>query len=96
MEGDTFRQHGTHVHGVASLNIALADNELFIEFESPAIDIVGFEHEPGTDEEKATFQKALGILRVGNRMFAFSPDAGVRLEKSVIKSVVHHNCEHEP
>ena len=90
-----FRQHGSHVHGIAHLNLALANNTLFIEFESPAVDIVGFEHEPRNKEEQAAFPKALGILRVGERMFTFSPDAGVRLEKSIIKSVVHHDCDHE-
>ena len=84
-EQTEFRQHVSHVHGIAQLNLALANNELLIEFESPAADIVGFEHEPRNDNEKAAYQKALGILRVGERMFKFPQAAGVRLEKSVVK-----------
>ena len=88
-------QHKAHVHGVAHLNVALEDNELYIEFISPAADIVGFEHEPQTKEEKTAMQKALGKLRSGKRMFKCSPGAGVQLEKSVLKTGMHHECEHD-
>ena len=95
VRADSYRQQKAHVHGIAHLNMALENNDLYIEFESPAADIVGFEHTPETEKEKSSLQKALGILRVGERMFKFSPDAGVRLEKSVVKTVIHHDCEHE-
>jgi hypothetical protein len=95
IQAEEKRQHGTHVHGVAHLNLALENNDLHIEFTSPAADIVGFEHEPETEEEKSAMQKALGRLRAGKRMFKLSPDAGVQLEKSVVKTGLHHDCEHE-
>lgn len=88
------RQHGAHVHGVAHLNLALEANELYLEFTSPAADIIGFEYEPKTEEEKSAMQKALGKLRAGERMFKCSPGAGVRLEQSVVKTGLHHECEH--
>jgi Protein of unknown function (DUF2796) len=40
------REHGPHVHGVAQLNVALDGNVLWIELNSPAMNIVGFEHAP--------------------------------------------------
>ena len=92
---DGYKQQEAHVHGVAHLNLALESNELFIEFTSPAADIVGFEHEPKTKEEKSAMQKALGRLRAGKRMFICSPGAGVQLEKSIVKTGLHHVCEHE-
>jgi hypothetical protein len=79
---DGYKQQKAHVHGVAHLNLALESNELFIEFTCPAADIVGFEHEPKTEEEKSAMQKALGKLRVEERMFKCSPGASVQLEKS--------------
>ena len=38
--------HGAHVHGVANLNMAFAGGALEMEFESPAMSILGFEHRP--------------------------------------------------
>ena len=95
IQAEKIRHHKAHVHGVAHLNVAMENNELYIEFTSPAADIVGFEHEPQTKEEKTAMQKALGKLRSGKRMFKCSPGAGVQLEKSVVKTGIHHECEHD-
>lgn len=92
---DGYKQQKAHIHGVAHLNLALESNVLLIEFTSPAADIVGFEHEPKTEEEKSAMQKALGKLRLGERMFKSSPGAGVSLEKAIIKTGLTHECDHE-
>ncbi|WP_019961170.1 ZrgA family zinc uptake protein [Woodsholea maritima] len=43
---------GTHVHGVAHLDMALNSNgALRVEFTSPKHDVLGFEHAPETPEE---------------------------------------------
>ena len=90
-----YKQHSAHVHGTAHLNVAMENNELYIEFVSPAADIVGFEHTPETEDEKAAMQKAAGKLRVGKRMFEFPASAGVRFEKAVVKTGLPHKCEDE-
>jgi hypothetical protein len=49
-----------HVHGQGQLRIAQADNEWLFEFVLPAGDVIGFEHQAGTTEEKSMvieFQK---------------------------------------
>jgi len=43
--------HGAHVHGVAELTVALEDQTLEIEFSSPAISVVGFEHKAASQAE---------------------------------------------
>ncbi|MCG8378278.1 MAG: DUF2796 domain-containing protein [Proteobacteria bacterium] len=43
--------HTAHVHGEALLNLAIDKNTVLIEFESPAMNIIGFEHEPRTEEQ---------------------------------------------
>ena len=43
--------HDAHVHGVAHLNVALEGNDLYIELTSPAANIVGFEHDPRTQNQ---------------------------------------------
>ncbi len=89
------KQHAAHVHGIAQLNLAMENNELYIELISPAADIIGFEHTPETKEEKSAMQKAVGKLRVGKRMFEFSKEAGVRFEKAVVKTGLQHECDHD-
>lgn len=42
-----------HVHGVAQVFIAQEGNEVQWEFHSPAYNVLGFEHEPHSDAEKA-------------------------------------------
>ena len=45
-------QQAAHVHGLASINLAMQGDELQIEFISPAEGLVGFEYEPSTAAEK--------------------------------------------
>lgn len=45
--------HGKHVHGIATVQFALEDGTLKIEIDSPAINFLGFEHEPHDDAERA-------------------------------------------
>ena len=47
------RQHGTHEHGAANMTIALDGQQLVIELDSPAINILGFEHGANSPEQKA-------------------------------------------
>ena len=54
----TTRQHDSHAHGIGELNIVLEGNELAIELISPAANIVGFEHAPSNDEQKAALAQA--------------------------------------
>lgn len=51
-----------HVHGEAELYIAMQGQELLIELESPAANIIGFEHEPHTKAQKETLHKAMKSL----------------------------------
>lgn len=51
-----------HEHGVAQLNLALEDGTLELELRSPAINLLGFEHAPISDEDKhrvSALRKAL-------------------------------------
>lgn len=51
-----------HVHGEAQLFIAIEGNQLLIEFESPADNILGFEHTPNTASQKARLKSSLVTL----------------------------------
>ena len=51
-----------HVHGQAQALIAMDSGALEIEFKSPAMNILGFEHAPQTDQQKNVVKTAKKIL----------------------------------
>jgi Protein of unknown function (DUF2796) len=73
-----FRSRPPHVHGSAMLNIALQDAGLDIEFESPAINVIGFEHEPATDQERAALLQANRTFDAGERLFVWPSGAACK------------------
>ncbi len=91
--------HGPHVHGIAQLNVALDNNELYIEFNSPAANIVGFEYIPENEKEKKAVEEAISFLKAGEKLFTLSSRADVRLKESVISTDLEdeadHNDQHE-
>ncbi|MCP5231116.1 MAG: DUF2796 domain-containing protein [Zoogloeaceae bacterium] len=93
------RQHGTHVHGVAALNIALEGDEVHIELESPAANIVGFEHAPSSEADHAALDQAVARLKHGDALFRFNAEAGCRMEMAKVTSAllaeVHEKHEGE-
>ena len=44
---------GPHVHGVASLQVAVDGNTLTLNLESPLDNVLGFEHAPRSEKQKA-------------------------------------------
>lgn len=56
------RQLGAHIHGHGTLNIAIEGGKVAMELVAPGMDIVGFEHEASTDEQKALVKKAIDTL----------------------------------
>ena len=70
----TERDLDSHVHGLASLNVAIADAAVFIELNTPWNNLVGFEHAPQTDEQHALVEETLRQLNDPALLFLF--DAG--------------------
>jgi hypothetical protein len=89
------RHHKAHVHGVAHINVALEDNALYIEFTSPAANIVGFEHQPKTEEQKIAVNEAIETLKAGEKLFVMPPSAGASLMKSDVDAGIEIDTEHE-
>lgn len=52
----------SHTHGEAELNIVLAGKQLQAEFMSPAMNLLGFERAPATDDETALLNSAITVL----------------------------------
>lgn len=82
------RQHGAHVHGIAALNLAFEGNEVQIELDSPAANIVGFEHVPSSADDQAALDEAVATLEDGDKLFRFNDEAGCRMETGTINSAL--------
>jgi len=92
----TERDLDSHEHGAALLNVALDDGQLFIELESPWNNLVGFEHEPETEEQQQLFDAAGELLE--NPAELFGLDAGnCSITSSTIESGIEleHSDDHD-
>lgn len=88
--------HGAHEHGHGHLNLVLDGNQLMIELQAPAADLVGFEHAANTDEEKAQYAKAVARLQQPDALFRFDPAAGCKLTQQELQAAKEdHDHEHE-
>jgi len=92
------RQHGAHEHGAGQLNVAVEGKTLHIELISPAVNIVGFEHEPKDHHKKEAVREVVKILKDSARMFGFNPEAGCRPSMAEVGTDIlgdHEGDEHE-
>ncbi len=94
------RQHDAHEHGHAILNAAQEGNELEVSIEVPAMDMVGFEHQPETDKQRALIKQIEAALLKGNDVITFAKAADCHLEKAKVESALlseheEHGDHHE-
>lgn len=94
-EHEEHRQHGTHVHGTGALNVVLEEGEVHIELDSPAANILGFEHTPSSKADQETLEQAVATLTDGDRLFRFPEDAQCRLTKADVESSLLDHAEEE-
>lgn len=83
-----YRQHGVHVHGIAGLNLILEDKQLQLVLDSPAVNLLGFEHRPASDAEHASLNKAMESLKDGAHLFVFNAAADCRLVETRVSSAL--------
>ena len=86
-------QQSAHVHGIASMNLAINDDELQIEFISPAESIVGFEYEPDTDAEREAVAEAIALLRSPENLFDLPASAECALHE--VEAERHAEGDHD-
>ena len=87
------RQLDSHEHGVTSLNITLEEGVMLLEMEAPAMNIVGFEYTPSTDEEKKSVADALTKLENGADLFKPNTQAECTLVSSTAEHLVEDGHE---
>lgn len=79
---EEMHEHGVHVHGAVSVNIALEGRKLFFEIEAPADQVLGFERAPRDARERAAVEAADAWFRSGRGMLGVPAAAGCRLAKA--------------
>jgi hypothetical protein len=90
-----FEQHGAHEHGKITINAALDKQELSIELDAPADNVVGFEHAPRTDTETTAVREAAALLNSAQGLFGFPSAAKCRLATSQL-TAPHWESETSP
>jgi hypothetical protein len=78
-----------HVHGAATLQIAVDGNRLTLDFMSPLDNLAGFEHAPQTEKQKVAARDMVKRLRAPELLFAPTAEAqcqpgAVNLESAVL------------
>ena len=87
----------SHVHGNAELNVVLMGQQLQVEFVSPAINLIGFERPPNTDEETATLNNTIEQLQRGGWLIEAFPTT-CQLSTEEFEAPVydeHESSEHD-
>ncbi|MDQ0126163.1 hypothetical protein J2W17_005141 [Pseudomonas lini] len=86
---DHDHEHGSlsaHEHGVGRLNAALDGQTLELELQSPAMNLVGFEHVATTDADKAKVAAVRAQLEKPLALFNLPTAAGCVIAKQELES----------
>ncbi|MAC99892.1 zinc-binding protein [Pseudomonas abyssi] len=86
---------GAHEHGVASLNLVVDGNQASLELDSPAANLVGFEYQPSTDEDRATVARVKAAMEQADGLFSFTPAAGCQLQQVDLDSPLFAAQDHD-
>ena len=88
-------QHEAHEHGVARLTLAVDGKRLEIMLESPAANLVGFEHSATTAEDKQKLVETKAKLAMGQGLFRINPEAECSLTSSEVESALFKHEDHD-
>ena len=79
---------GAHVHGVATLQIAVDEKTLSLDFSGPLDNLIGFEHVPRNAKQKAAVKKMADSLNKAEQFFIPTADAQCTLQSVKLESPV--------
>ena len=76
--GKSARIHGAHVHGESELAVAVEAKKLHVEWRVPAGDLLGFEYQPESPEEKARWNRTMDTLKAFKDLIKLPAEAACR------------------
>jgi hypothetical protein len=84
-QADEFeRQHGSHAHGVAQLDLVLDGQTLELQLSSPAVNLVGFEHPARAAKDRQKVGQVVATLKQGDAMLRLPEAAQCVLERAEV------------
>ncbi len=91
------RQLDSHEHGVGELNIALDGTTISMEFHAPGADIVGFEYEAESAEDRASIDAAVAKLAKPQELFVLpaAAECTVVQASAELESEEEHDEHHD-
>ncbi len=94
---DAAETHGAHEHGHAVLKLVQEGAEVVVHFQSPLDSIVGFEHTPANDEQRAALEEAMRTLEDRENIVRLPPSCTPDGESEVDVPYVgdHHGDDHD-
>ncbi|SDO08656.1 Protein of unknown function [Filomicrobium insigne] len=88
------RELGAHEHGQGILNIAVEGQRVSMELSAPGADIVGFEHDATTDDQKAALKTAKEKLSEALSLFRLSGKAGCKVAETEVTFQTEEDGDH--
>ncbi len=82
------QEPGAHVHGLATLEVALDGAAVQISLDSPLDNLLGFERAPRNEKERQAVRAMALKLHQAATLFVFTPAAQCRLESAELESAV--------
>lgn len=84
----------SHVHGEAELNVVMNEQQLQVEFISPAMNLLGFERAPSSDEETGVLNEVIDDLLKG-RWLLGDAMTGCEVTTMAFEAPEYDNASHE-
>ncbi|NOT72606.1 MAG: DUF2796 domain-containing protein [Hyphomicrobium sp.] len=94
VQAEEHRELGAHEHGHGTLNIAIEGNAINMELDIPGADIVGFEHDAETAEQKAMLDRAKAALARPLELFVLPTTAACSVSEVKVDVRGEHD-EHD-
>ncbi|WP_263264738.1 DUF2796 domain-containing protein [Pseudomonas sp. RIT-PI-S] len=91
--------HGSlapHEHGTARLDVALDGQTLALDLDSPGMNLVGFEHAPASDADRAAIAKARELLAAPLQLFDLPASAKCSVTRQELQSPLFGNAAPQP
>ncbi|MEN8249905.1 MAG: DUF2796 domain-containing protein [Bacteroidota bacterium] len=89
-----FKQLDSHTHGEIELNIAVEANRVYLELESPAVNLVGFEHPPKDESDHKIIEHTEEYLEAA-KWLKLNPVSQCQLHTSKVQNTFSVEDEHE-
>ena len=82
------KELGAHVHGIATLQVAVDEKTMTLNFSGPLDNLLGFEHVPHNAKQKAAVKKMADDLNHAERFFIPTAEAQCTLQSTKLESLV--------